>query len=93
MSSGYREETGWAIRIEATAAFDDDYQGELDGYVWREGLFRDVQRRVLAAVMRELTATPGWRVHSGNRGLPATDEVTLHLELDADSEAFAPRRS
>jgi hypothetical protein len=93
MSSPYREEAGWTIRIEAGAAFEDDYDGELDGYVWRETHFREIQRRVLAVVMRELAATPGWRVHAGNRGLPATDEVMLHLELDADSEAFARRRS
>ena len=89
----YREEATWAIRIEATADFGEDYQGELDGYAWREQQFRDVQRRVLAAVMRELTATPGWRVRTGNRGMATTDEVTVILELDADSEAFAPRGS
>jgi hypothetical protein len=92
-SSPYREEATWSIRIEAGASFDDAYDGELDGYVWRETQFRDIQRRVLALVMRELAATPGWRVHAGNRGLAATDEVMLHLELDADSEAFAPRSS
>ena len=89
----YREEATWAIRIEAGADFGDDYQGEMDGYVWREQAFRDVQRRVLNAVLRELSATPGWRARTGNRGLPATDEVTIILELDADSEAFAPKRS
>jgi hypothetical protein len=89
----YREEATWTIRIEAGAAFGEEYQGEMDGYVWRDGAFRDVQRRVLNAVLRELSATPGWSVRTGNRGLPATDEVTIVLELDADSEAFAPKRT
>jgi hypothetical protein len=87
----YREEAGWVIRIEAGADFGDDYQGELDGYAWRDGAFREVQRRVLSAVLRELAATPGWKARTGNRGLPATDEVTIVLELDADSEAFAAK--
>jgi hypothetical protein len=78
----HREETTWNIRIEASAEFDEDYQGELDGYAWRDGLFREVQRRATTAILRELAASPGWRVRTGNRGLPATDEVLIHIELD-----------
>jgi hypothetical protein len=77
----YREETTWTIRIEAGADFDDEYDGELDGYAWRDQRFRDLQQRVLGAVMRELAAAPGWRARTGNRGLPAQDEVVIHLEL------------
>jgi hypothetical protein len=78
----YREETSWAIRIEAGAEFDDSYDGALDGYAWRDQLFREVQRRVVTAVLRELAASPGWRVRTGNRGLPSTDEVLVHLDLE-----------
>jgi len=84
----HREETTWNIRIEASAEFDEDYDGELDGYVWREEMFREVQRRAAAAVLRELAAAPGWRVRTGNRGLPATDELLIHLELDASAEGL-----
>jgi len=89
----YREEATWTIRIEAGADFDEGYEGELDGYAWREQLFREVQQRVLGVVLRELATTPGWRARTGNRGLPATEEVTIYLELDVDSEAFARPRS
>jgi len=82
----HREETTWNIRIEASAEFDADYEGELDGYVWREGLFREVQRRAAAAVLRELAASRGWRVRTGNRGLPSTDELLIHIELDPGAE-------
>jgi hypothetical protein len=85
----HREETTWNIRIEASAEFDESYDGELDGYVWREDLFRQIQRRAASAVLRELAAAPGWRVHSGNRGLPATDELLIHIELDASAEEVA----
>ena len=85
----YREEATWTIRIEATAEFDDAYDGELDGYAWRESQFRELQNAVLAAVMQKLARAPGWRVRTGNRGLPATDEVLIHAELDVDSEAHA----
>ena len=83
----YREEAIWNIRVEASAEFGDDYDGELDGYAWREAQFRELQNRAVTAVLRALAATPGWRVHTGNRGLAATDEVLVHVELDVDSEA------
>ena len=84
----HREETTWTIRIEAAAEFDESYVGELDGFAWRDRQLRELQNRALTAVLRELAGTPGWRVRTGNQGLPATDEVVIHLELDADSEAF-----
>ena len=69
----HREEATWTIRIEAAAEFDDTYEGELDGFAWREHAFRELQNRATAAVLRALAQTPGWRVRTGNRGLPATD--------------------
>jgi len=83
----HREEATWTIRIEAAAEFDESYDGELDGFAWREAQFRELQNRAVAAVLRALAATPGWRVRTGNRGLPATDEVLVHVDLDVDSEA------
>jgi hypothetical protein len=83
----HREEAVWTIRIEASAEFAEDYDGELDGFAWRESQFRELQNRALTAVLRALSATPGWRVRTGNRGMVATDEVLVHAELDIDSEA------
>ena len=83
----YREEAIWNIRIEASAEFGDDYDGELDGYAWRDAQFRELQNRAVGAVLRALAGTPGWRVRTGNRGLAATDEVLVHVDLDVDSEA------
>ena len=76
----YREETTWVIRIEAGASFDEDYDGEMDGYAWRERFYREVQPRVVAAVFRELSGLPGWKMRPGNRGLSSRDEVLVHLE-------------
>jgi hypothetical protein len=85
----HREEATWTIRIEATAEFDEAYEGELDGYAWRDGAFRALQQGALAAVLRALGSTPGWRVRTGNRGLPASDEVLIQVTLDPGSEAIA----
>lgn len=78
----HREEATWTIRVEASAEFPETYDGELDGFAWRESQFRALQNRVVGAVMRALGELPGWHVRTGNRGLPATDEVLVHVELD-----------
>ena len=62
-------------------------KGELDGFAWRDAQFRELQNRVVGAVLRTLAATPGWRVRTGNRGIASTDEVLVHVDLDVDSEA------
>ena len=85
----HREEATWTIRIEACAEFDEAYDGDLDGFAWREKQFRELQNRALTAVLQALAATPGWRIRTGNRGLAATDEVLVHAELDVDSEAHS----
>jgi hypothetical protein len=85
----HREEALWTIRIEASAEFDESYDGDLDGFAWREAQFRELQNRATAAVLRALAGTPGWRVRTGNRGLAATVELLINVELDVDSEAHA----
>ena len=81
----HREEVTWTIRIEASAEFDEAYDGDLDGYAWRDKQFRELQNRATTAVLRALAGVPGWRVRTGNRGLPATDEVLVHVELDTEA--------
>ena len=81
----HREEATWTIRVEATAEFDESYQGDLDGYAWRDKQFRELQNRATAAVLRALSGVGGWRIRTGNRGLPATDEVLIHVELELET--------
>jgi hypothetical protein len=80
----HREEVTWTIRVEASAEFDESYDGELDGYVWREQQFRELQQHATAAVLRALAGIRGWRVRTGNRGLAATDELLIHVDLDVN---------
>ena len=81
----HREEATWTIRIEASAEFDDSYDGDLDGYAWRDQQLLELQQHAITAVLRALSAQKGWRVRTGNRGLAATDEVLIHVELDVPS--------
>ena len=77
----HREEAIWTIRIEASAEFDEAYDGELDGYVWREQQFRELQQQATAAVLRALAGNKAWRVRTGNRGIAASDELLIHVDL------------
>ena len=86
----HREEATWTIRIEASAEFDEAYDGELDGFAWREQQFRELQERATSAVLRAIAGTPGFRVRTGNRGLPATDELLIHVELVGPGSSRSP---
>ena len=77
----HREEATWTIRIEASAEFDENYDGDLDGFAWREKQFRELQNRAVGAVLSALSGTAGWRVRTGYRGLAATDEVLVLVVL------------
>ena len=82
----HREEATWTIRIEASAEFDEAYDGELDGYVWRGAQFAELQERVAAAVLRAVAGTPGFKARTANRGLPASDELLIRVDLDLAQE-------
>jgi len=78
----YREQTSWNIRLEATASFSEDYDGDDDGYVWRERFHKEVQPAIVASVFRALSNLEGWSVRTGNRGLATADELLIVLERD-----------
>lgn len=80
----HREEAVWTIRIEATAEFEDSYDGDLDGLAWRDQQFRELQEQAATAVLRTLAGLGPWKVRTGNRGLAATDELLIHVQLDVD---------
>lgn len=83
----YTESLTWNIRIEAQAEFPDDYDGEQDGFVWRDEFQRTVQPAVVAAVARELSRHSQYRLRGGNHGLPGQDEIVLHLDLQVKPAA------
>jgi hypothetical protein len=74
------EETGWTLRLEATARFPPDYDGDEDGLAWREAFRAEVLPRITAAVLRELGALPGWTARPASRGLPGHDELLVRVE-------------
>ncbi len=75
----YSEEKEFTLRLVLHCDFSEDYAGEQDGYEWA-GEVPEIAGDVLRAVVAALGNRPGWRLRSGNRGRPSTDEVTLILD-------------
>jgi hypothetical protein len=74
------EEATWTVRVEASARFPEDYDGDDDGFAWRDRLRAEVLPRLTRAILRELASTPGWRVRPASRGLSGEDELLVRLE-------------
>jgi len=86
----YREECEWTLRFEGSASFGEDYDGELDGYAWRERFYSEIAPRVLRAVFRELQDVPGWKIRPANRGRSSEDEVLVKVELEVNDDPGVP---
>jgi hypothetical protein len=75
----YTEEREFNVHLVLRCEFPEDYEGELDGYVWAEDVPR-ITGEVVSAVVAALSRRPEWKLRGGNRGRPTEDEVTLVLE-------------
>lgn len=64
----HREEADLAIHLHWVAEFDEDYEGEEDGFAWRERVQGQLAPRLLAAVLETLRADPRWAVRHAPRG-------------------------
>ncbi len=81
MSDGpYVEEREFILRVEVRCAFPESYAGDDDGYGWWADV-EPVTSEIVSAAAAVLARRPGWRVRPANRGRPATEEVTLIVEL------------
>ena len=75
----YVEERGFSLRIQVRCAFPESYDGDADGYAWWSEI-EPATAEIVRAAVAILARQPGCRVRPANRGLPATDEVTLVVE-------------
>ena len=81
----HREHGSFVVRIELSAEFGEDYEGDEDGNAWLEGWRERVRPRVARAVLDVLRTEPGFSARVVSRGGdPETD-----LELDV---LFVPQQ-
>lgn len=73
----HREEASFVVRVELSAEFDEDYEGDDDGQAWLEAWRARVQPRLVRAVFAELRAEPGFSALPVSRGKNPDDEIEI----------------
>lgn len=64
----HREEQSFSIELHLVAEFDDDYEGDEDGYAWLARFDQELKPRVVSAVFDALRASPEWSALAAPRG-------------------------
>jgi hypothetical protein len=77
----HREEGALTIRVELSAEFDEDYEGDDDGNVWLERFRREVQPNVVRAVFEALRADGKFDVIPVSRGRSPDENVDVEVRF------------
>jgi hypothetical protein len=77
----HREEGAFVVRIDLTADFGEDYDGDDDGYAWLEAWHARVRPRLVRAVFDELRAEAGFSVIPVSRGKNPDDEIEIAVRF------------
>lgn len=79
----HREHGQFIVRIELSAEFGAEYDGDDDGNAWLERWRAQVQPRVVRAVFEQLRSEPGFSAIPASRGKNPDDEVEIAVRFDA----------
>jgi hypothetical protein len=79
----HREEGRFVVRIELSAEFGEDYEGDDDGYAWLEAWRARVQPRLARAVFDQLRAEPGFSALPASRGKSPEEEIEIAVRFEA----------
>jgi hypothetical protein len=78
----HREEGRFVVRIELSAEFGEDYEGDDDGNAWLEAWRARVQPRIAKAVFAELRAEPGFSAVPASRGKSPDEELEIAVRFE-----------
>jgi hypothetical protein len=82
----HREEGSFVVRIELSAEFGEDYEGDDDGYAWLQAWRARVQPRIARAVFDVLRA----QSEAGFTAVPAPRGRNPDEELEIDVRFIRP---
>lgn len=77
----HREEGTFTIRIDLSAEFDEDYEGDDDGYAWLEAWKAGVRPRVVKALFEALRSDPAFDAIPVSRGRAPDENVDVEVRL------------
>ena len=78
----HREEGRFVVRIELSAEFGEDYEGDDDGNAWLQAFRERVQPRLVRAVFNELRAEPGFSAVPVSRGRDPQEELEIAVTFE-----------
>jgi hypothetical protein len=79
--AAHREDATLTIRIDLSAEFADDYEGDDDGLAWLEQFRREVQPNVVRAVFEALRQSRRFDVIPVSRGRAPDENVDIEARF------------
>ena len=73
----HREEERFTLKIELSAQFGEEYEGDDDGFAWLERWKRTVRPRLVAAVFEVLRSDPTFDAIPVSRGANPDSELEI----------------
>lgn len=86
----HREEGSFCVRIDLSAEFGEDYEGDDDGYAWLEQWRARIQPRLARAIFEELRAAPGFTAIPVSRGRNPEEELEIAVRFVPRLEGGGP---
>jgi hypothetical protein len=77
----HREEGRFVVRLELSAEFDEDYEGDDDGYAWLARWRSQVQGRLARAIFDVLRADPAFDAIPASRGGNPDEELEIRVRF------------
>jgi hypothetical protein len=77
----HREEASFTIRIQLSAEFNEAYEGDDDGFAWRERWRANVKPKLVRAVFDALRADPTFEATPITRGLSPDENTEIDVTL------------
>jgi hypothetical protein len=81
----HREDRELTITLHLSATFSEDYEGDDDGFVWRERFAREVEPRLLAAIFDVLRSNPRFVAVPAPRGRDPETGVDIDVSFVPDA--------
>lgn len=73
----HKETSTFTIHVELSAEFDENYEGDNDGYAWLERFRSRVQPQLLRAAYEAIRAEAGFQAVPTSRGHSPDEHATI----------------